>query len=95
MPVGRDKTSRTHAVVPMFTDNGVWAPNTVWAEKVITECQNFPKAEHDDLHDTMTMALLWLRTKGILLRGDEASYALEDELAYKPNTNTVREMYGV
>jgi predicted phage terminase large subunit-like protein len=92
----RDKVSRTHAVVPLFTDNGVWAPNTVWAEKVITECSNFPKAEHDDLHDTAVMFMLWAREQGILLRGDEASYALEDELTYRPNTSrSVADAYGV
>ena len=79
----------------MFTDNGVWAPNTRWAEKVIAQSQSFPKAPHDDMHDTVTQALLWLRTKGILLRGDEAAYALEDEISYRPNSNSVASHYGV
>jgi predicted phage terminase large subunit-like protein len=93
-PVG-DKVSRTHATVPLFTDNVIWAPDTRWAESVISQCQSFPKAAHDDLHDTVTMFLSWARENGVLLRGDEMSAALEDEQAYKPPMNTVAQHYGV
>ena len=47
-PIG-DKVSRVHSIVPLFTDNTVWSPDTKWAEMVIQECQSFPKADHDDL----------------------------------------------
>src|ERR1035437_5606899 len=91
----RDKVSRTHSIVPLFTDNVVWAPDTKWANAVIDNCKTFPKAAHDDLHDTVTMFLNWSRENGILLRGDEMSAALEDEQAYKPPMNTVAQHYGV
>ncbi len=93
-PVG-DKVSRTHAVVPLFTDNMIWAPDTRWADSVISQSQSFPKAAHDDLHDTVTMFLGWARGNGLLVRGDEMSAALEDEQAYKPPMNSVAAHYGV
>ena len=91
----RDKVSRTHSVVPMFVDHAVWAPNTRWADKVIEQCSLFPKDDHDDLHDTVTMFLNWARERGILIRGDEASYALEDDLSYRPPVRSIAEHYGV
>jgi phage terminase large subunit-like protein len=34
-----------------------------WAQEVITQCGNFPADDHDDMVDTCTMAMLWLRKK--------------------------------
>lgn len=93
-PAG-DKVSRTHSVVPLFTDRGIWAPNTRWADAVIDQCLSFPKADHDDLHDTVTQFLNWARENGLIVRADEMSAALEDELAYKPPVNSVAAQYGV
>lgn len=91
----KDKVSRTHAVVPLFTDNGVWAPDTRWAEAVITQCQSFPKADHDDMHDTVTQFLSWARNNELLVRAEEMGAALEEEARYQPPKQSVGEMYGV
>jgi predicted phage terminase large subunit-like protein len=98
-PVG-DKVSRGHAVVPCFTDGAVWAPflkgyPVKWAEDVIKNCEVFPKATHDDLYDTVTQSLNWARVRGLILRGDEVSAALDDEAVYKPKLPSVAEQYGV
>ena len=93
-PIG-DKVSRTHAVVPLFTDNAIWAPDTKWAELVIQNSQSFPKAEHDDLHDTVTQFLQWARANGLLIRADEMSAALEDKMTYRPPVDTIAQQYGV
>jgi predicted phage terminase large subunit-like protein len=93
-PVG-DKVSRTHSIVPLFTDNCVWAPDTKWAEMVIQQCQSFPKADHDDLHDTMTQFLNWARANELLVRADEMSASLEDEQTYRPQRESVAQQYGV
>lgn len=93
-PIG-DKVSRTHSIVPLFTDGCIWAPDTRWADLVIQESQSFPKAPHDDLHDTVTQFLSWSRENGLLIRGDEASAALEDENAYKPPMRSVAAHYGI
>ena len=95
LPVCGDKVSRAHSVVPLFTDNAVWAPDTRWADEVITQCQLFPKADHDDMVDTVTQFLNWARDNELLLLGDEVSAALEEEMAYRPRQQSVAEHYGV
>jgi predicted phage terminase large subunit-like protein len=90
-----DKTSRTHAVVSMFADGMIYAPETKWSELVLTNCERFPKDEHDDLHDTVTQFLNWGRDRGILIRADESSAALEDEMTLRQPQDTVAQQYGV
>ena len=58
---GNDKLSRVHAVAPVFESGAVWAPKKRWAEEMIEECAMFPHAEHDDLVDSMSQALLRFR----------------------------------
>jgi predicted phage terminase large subunit-like protein len=56
-PGGKDKVTRAHAVSAILESGRVWAPETSWADMLITECAQFPRGEHDDLVDTTTMAL--------------------------------------
>jgi len=91
----KDKVSRTHAVVPMFTDKGIYAPNTSWAEKLITQCTRFPRDVHDDQHDTVTQFLLWARINEILVRAEESTAATEDEMKYRPTQKQIADHYGV
>jgi phage terminase large subunit-like protein len=50
----------------------VYAPQTRWAEEVIEEFASFPNAEHDDLVDSSTQALLRFRQGGFVpLHSDE------------------------
>lgn len=51
-----------------------------WAEDVITEMSTFPRGTHDDLVDSVTMALLYLRRRAIALRREERD-AIEEEMA--------------
>lgn len=95
LPVQGDKVSRTHGIVPLFTDNAIWAPHTKWAEAVISQSAVFPKGAHDDIHDTVTQFLSWAREHGIIVRADEMSAALEDEMRPKGQDRGVAEMYGV
>lgn len=91
----KDKVSRAHSVVPLFTDNCIWAPNTKWADFTITEIAKFPKGAHDDMMDSASQMLIWARENGILSRADEASAALEDEMRPKRNDNSIAQQYGV
>lgn len=94
-PVG-DKVSRTHSIVPLFTDGAVYSPDTKWADAVMTNCAIFPKGAHDDLHDTVTQFLNFARETGLLVRADEMSAALEDMQTYKaPQHRVVANQYGV
>ena len=93
-PIG-DKVSRVHSIVPLFTDNAVWAPDTRWAEAVMGQCSAFPKAAHDDLVDTVSQFLVWARENGILMRADEMSAALEDQMRGFGQSASVAQQYGV
>jgi len=50
----------------------VYAPNRAWAETVIIEVAQFPRAKYADYTDTVSQALTWLRRSGALLLGTEA-----------------------
>lgn len=93
-PIG-EKVSRGHLVVPLFTDGCVWAPNTKWADAVITQCAQVPKSEHDDYYDTVTMFLHWARISGLLMRSDEVSAALDEKAMHHGQQKSVAELYGV
>jgi predicted phage terminase large subunit-like protein len=75
---GNDKISRLNAVADIFASGKVWAPNTSWAEEVIDEVASFPGAEHDDLTDTVSMALHRFRRGGYVTTELDA----EDEPRY-------------
>ena len=75
---GNDKISRVNAVSDLFASGIVWAPQTRWAEEVIEEFAAFPNAEHDDLVDSSTQALLRFRQGGFVpLHSDEEEEELE------------------
>jgi predicted phage terminase large subunit-like protein len=93
-PLG-GKVPRVHSIVPLFTDNAVYAPDTAWSDEVITQCGLFPNAPHDDYVDTVSMFLHWAREKELLVRVDEMSAAMEDEARWRPHEQTVAEGYGV
>jgi predicted phage terminase large subunit-like protein len=100
-PVG-DKISRAHSIVPLFTDEAVYAAfnegtNTwfKWADMVITQCERFPKDAHDDLVDSVSQFLLWARESGIIVRADEWASELEDKAEFKHRTTSIADSYGV
>lgn len=66
-----DKTARTHAVVPTFTQGLIYAPDKDWAQKVINQMASFPRGKDKDLHDSAIQAILYLRGSGIIMLPDE------------------------
>lgn len=89
-PGSLDKVARAHSVVYLFTDKMVWIPNPEvidWAAMVINDCASFPKGAHDDIVDSVTMALNWLRLNGLAQRTEEYENELRDGAQYrKPPT---------
>lgn len=77
-----DKVARVHAIEHLFRDGMIYAPDREWADLVINQCAIFPKGSHDDLVDTTSQALRWLRDQGFALRREEASMEAADEMAY-------------
>jgi predicted phage terminase large subunit-like protein len=63
---GNDKISRVNAVADIFASGMVWVPPTRWAEELMDEVAAFPVGEHDDLVDSMTLALMRFRQGGYI-----------------------------
>jgi predicted phage terminase large subunit-like protein len=57
----KDKISRAHAAAPWLNMGRVWVPKREFSTDLITECANFPHANHDDQVDAFTMAVLYMR----------------------------------
>jgi predicted phage terminase large subunit-like protein len=82
-----DKIARAHSIVYLFIDKMVWTldPSVIdWAGMAINECANFPKGTHDDMVDSVTQALGWLRLAGLAERRDEHSAEVESLMKLRP-----------
>jgi predicted phage terminase large subunit-like protein len=68
LPIARIKVTdskfvRAHAASLVLERGCVWYVKRNWSNEVIQQCGNFPADDHDDMVDTCTMAMLWLRKK--------------------------------
>jgi len=69
-----DKINRAHIVAPILELDCIWIPEskknpgrfTTWSRKFMVECEKFPNAEHDDMVDTFSQVLIYLRDSGML-----------------------------
>lgn len=75
-----DKTARLNSVADIIRDGLVWVPQTRWAEELVEQVYQFPAGDHDDLVDSMVLALMRFRQGGFLrLSSDEP----DDDDAYQ------------
>jgi len=79
-PGNADKVARAYAVQGLFESGLIYAPNRLWAETVINQCSIFPKGKHDDLVDTVTMALHHLRLINMAELPSEQTMIIEDSI---------------
>lgn len=84
-PGNADKVARAYAVQPIFSNGAIFAPDKEWADKVITQFEVFPKGKHDDLVDSCTQALKYLRERNLIRRPEEVIAQIRNEGAYKPS----------
>jgi predicted phage terminase large subunit-like protein len=91
-PGAQDKMARLYSVQHLFAEGMIFAPDRAWADRVITQCAQFPRAKHDDLVDTVSQALRHLRTSGLLTRSSEHLQQIEESNRVKPQ---VRPLYEV
>jgi hypothetical protein len=99
-----DKVARAHAVVHLFSNGRVYAPQIfiheenrwdwpTWARLVIDRMRVFPKGSRKDIVDAMTQALRHLRDTGMAPRSEEEEHDLEQlNSAYQPKS---RPLYDV
>jgi predicted phage terminase large subunit-like protein len=76
-PKGQDKLSRLYAIQHLFSEGLIYAPERSWSDMVINQVAQFPRGKHDDLVDTASMALKFLRETGLLVRGSEFTADLD------------------
>jgi predicted phage terminase large subunit-like protein len=81
-----DKSARLQTVVHLFAEGLVYAPDKEWADEMIKQCSLVPRAVHDDLADTCSMALIYLRRAGWAQKKEERALELEDETRYRPRS---------
>ena len=86
-PKSQDKLSRLYSIQHLFADGIVFAPDLEWAQTVITQVGQFPKGKHDDLVDTVSMAVRHLRDLGLLTRSAERREELESLITYPGKQN--------
>jgi predicted phage terminase large subunit-like protein len=88
-PGAQDKVARAYAVQATFSGGYVFAPDKSWAEQVITQCETFPKGKNDDLVDSLTMAVRYLRERNLLQRPDEIAEGITRDATYQPPLRAV------
>lgn len=97
-PGRADKAARLHSVVPLFADAVIFAPERRWARMVIDEVATAPKGRWDDLADTASQALNWMRRNGLARLGEEATQDDYEANLFRGKSlerNGAREHYGV
>jgi len=91
-PKSQDKTARLYSVQHLFAEGIIYAPQTKWSEKVITQVGLFPKGKHDEYVDLTSMGLRKLRDIGILIRQPEREAEIEQSKQY---TGPEQPLYSV
>jgi predicted phage terminase large subunit-like protein len=91
-PGAQDKMARLYSVQHLFAEGMIYAPDRAWADQVITQCAQFPRAKHDDLVDTVSQALRHMRTNGLLTRSAEHLQQIEESSRAKPS---IKPLYDV
>lgn len=60
----KDKVSKAHLVSPLIEAGKVYLPkNAKFLADIINECSEFPYGNHDDIVDSITQALIYLKEK--------------------------------
>ena len=81
-PKSQDKFARLVSVQHIFQEGHVCAPETEWAEAVITQVGQFPRSKHDEFVDLTSMGIRYLRDNGLLLRAPEAEAERDSHIIY-------------
>ena len=93
-PKTLDKVARLYSVQHIFAEGMIYAPDKDWAEMTIRQVSTFPKGKHDDIVDTVSMGVKYLRDIGLLTRGAERFNDLEKSKEnYKSNSD--KPLYAV
>ncbi len=87
----KDKVARAHTAAPSFTAGLIWAPDTEWAEKVISQAETFPKSKYKDLVDSSTQAVTWMRKRGLIAFNHEVATEIREQLMHRSKEKSLYE----
>jgi predicted phage terminase large subunit-like protein len=93
-PKSQDKFARLVSVQHLFQEGLIYAPDTKFAEDVITQVGQFPRAKHDEYVDLTSMGLRHLRDGGLLTRLPERMQELEESKRFM-GRNQAQPLYPV
>jgi predicted phage terminase large subunit-like protein len=84
IPPKGDKVSRALAIQPLLAGGLVFAPKRSWADDLlIKEMSEFPLGKRDDLTDTTSQALGYLRQTGRIRTDEEVRAAMADDVRHR------------
>ena len=89
-----DKVARALAAQATFAQLMVYAPIRDWSQMVIDELANFPNGRFDDLVDSTTQAILFLRSTGFARTDAEIAADAEIEAERAEATRPRRRLPG-
>jgi phage terminase large subunit-like protein len=96
-PGAKGKVPRAHGASFLLEQGSVWYYPGAMTQTVIDQSASFPFGQRDDLVDTVTMALIWLRNSWMVdLKSDELSEEERDERMIADNEarRRPRRLYG-
>jgi predicted phage terminase large subunit-like protein len=80
-----DKRTRANACTPIMKAGRLWVPPKEWAKDLTTQSLEFPYGAHDDLVDTMSQAIIWMRDSWQITHSDYPTERnADDEDEYIP-----------
>lgn len=99
-PGKADKVSRAHQIAPILDSGCVYVlesaktPNTPvsWVRPFLKQCDEFPNGKNDDMIDTATQALIWLRDNNMMMLPIADDHEVE-EIDYNSRRNINRNPY--
>ena len=84
IPPKGGKVSRALAIQPLLAGGLVFAPKRSWADDLlIKEMSEFPLGKRDDLTDTSSQALGYLRQTGRIRTDEEVRAAMADDVRHR------------
>lgn len=100
-----DKWGRANAITDIFTDDMVFAPAEVtedgdvrwleWAQEAMSQIARFPRGSNDDIVDSMTMAMKFLRDNGWAIRKDERRAYETARMTHKGESPRAERIKGI
>lgn len=99
-PGKADKMVRAHTIAPILDAELIYIPESTknkgqfvtWALPLLKEIEVFPNGAHDDMVDTLTQAIIYLKDAGWLASG---AYEEEDEDEYADSAyNSIKNPYA-